>query len=377
MKPAPIVLFCLLLTSLTLLVMLAVAWRCFGRPRAALFWSAMFGMSTIAWAINLGGVLFAHGWQLYFPWVEFFVGSGGVLLVAGFLARARRRQTWLLPLAIVGAGTMLLTIAGCVLANAVCVALSAAIVRVHPREPSSAERLVTAILALIAAFYAASGVMAAALPVEPQNLRLIVYRLVILLGVPPCSMGIGLSCIFLIASDLAEQMQRLAATDALTGVFNRRGLAQAADPMIAVCRRAGQPFAVIVADLDRFKTINDRFGHATGDYVLRRFADHAARSLRRGDLLARLGGEEFGILMPNTTVAQATEAVERLRAGLAAIEFDGIAPLTLTASFGIAVVEGEEDGLDQALARADLALYAAKQEGRDRVRHAPQLVARS
>ncbi|MBV9840031.1 MAG: GGDEF domain-containing protein [Sphingomonadaceae bacterium] len=379
MSPAPIVLFCLLLTSLVLMVMLAVAWRCFGRPRAAIIWSGMFGLFGAGWAVNLGGVLFAHSWQFYFPIVEAFADAAALALVGGALARGGQRFTPLLPLGLVAVGAVMLTIAGAMLDSdalsdppglafsALCSAFMAVIVHRGRGSRSEPERLVTAVLALVALFYLVSAVLAATLPIGPQNLRLVFYRLVILLGVPPSSMALGFSCIFLIASDLAEQMRHLAATDALTGVFNRRGLGQAAEPLIAVCRRQGQPLAVVLIDLDRFKAVNDQFGHAAGDAALSRFADYAASSVRRGDLVARLGGEEFGILLPNTNAAKAAEAMERLRVGLAAVNMDGVAPITLTASFGVAAVERDDDGLDPALARADAALYAAKQAGRDRV----------
>jgi diguanylate cyclase (GGDEF)-like protein len=233
------------------------------------------------------------------------------------------------------------------------------------------ERSIAGALICFAVFFAASALIAAMLPGGAGRATLAEYRTILALGLPPCAMGLGLACIFLIAADLAGQLRALAATDPLTGVFNRRGLEQATVPLLAVCRRQGQPLSIALADLDRFKAVNDRFGHGVGDEVLRRFAAHVARTLRRGDLFARLGGEEFAFVLPNTGPEQARDAIERLRAGLSEIAADAIAPLLLTASFGIAMVAPGETGIAEALDRADRALYASKQKGRDRVTLAP------
>ena len=160
--------------------------------------------------------------------------------------------------------------------------------------------------------------------------------------------------------DLARQ----AVTDPLTGLRNRRGFLAEAEVALARCARAGQAAAVVMVDLDRFKSINDRHGHPAGDAVLRATATSLRAGLRAGDLPGRLGGEEFVLLLPDADLAAAAATAERLRAALTQdVPHPGAG--AVTASFGVAPVEA--GALEAALAAADQALYRAKQGGRDRV----------
>ena len=125
---------------------------------------------------------------------------------------------------------------------------------------------------------------------------------------------------------------------------------------------------MVVADLDRFKTVNDRFGHAVGDAVLKRFAEHVGAMLRQGDLLGRMGGEELVFVLPDTDLAQATEAVERVRSGLHESVAQLAPPIGITASFGIAALEGRGDTLARMLLRVgDSSADRSKMDGRDRI----------
>lgn len=159
------------------------------------------------------------------------------------------------------------------------------------------------------------------------------------------------------------ELSRAAATDPLTGLANRRAFDAALDRLLA----AGGQGCVAVIDLDHFKGVNDRFGHEAGDRVLTRFAELARGSLRDGDLIARLGGEEFGLLLPGADVERARAVCERLRALVAATAFPaGGAHLSVTASVGLAALTS---GASRAavLRAADEALYRAKADGRDRL----------
>lgn len=160
--------------------------------------------------------------------------------------------------------------------------------------------------------------------------------------------------------ELAEQ----AVTDPLTGLRNRRGFLAEAEAALARCARAGQAAAVVMVDLDRFKSINDRHGHPAGDAVLRATAASLRAGLRAGDVAGRLGGEEFVLLLPDADLDAAIATADRLRAALtAAVPHPGGG--RVTASFGVAPVEGLD--VSPALSAADEALYRAKQGGRDRV----------
>jgi diguanylate cyclase (GGDEF)-like protein len=166
------------------------------------------------------------------------------------------------------------------------------------------------------------------------------------------------------------QLAALSVTDPLTGLANRRGFEAQAHAAIATCRRQGQPVALLAFDLDRFKRINDGWGHAAGDVVLAGAARAMAGQLRAGDVLGRLGGEEFAALLPATSLAEAATLAERLRQAVRAeVPHPEGGDSVTTVSIGIATLGGGDatQSLKAALAASDLALYAAKEKGRDRV----------
>lgn len=162
-------------------------------------------------------------------------------------------------------------------------------------------------------------------------------------------------------------LQQSALTDELTSLPNRRAFLDEAARLLTRARRTGEPISLLMIDIDRFKAINDTHGHAAGDLVLRAMKELVGPRLRGGDLLARLGGEEFGVLLPATGQRAAQEIAERIRHAIADADLrneDG-APIALTASLGLAIVVGEES-IHDALRRADLAMYRAKRDGRNR-----------
>ena len=165
-----------------------------------------------------------------------------------------------------------------------------------------------------------------------------------------------------------RQLELLVRTDPLTGVANRRHFVERAEVEIQRAQRLGTPFSLLMIDLDHFKHINDTWGHATGDLVLRNFTSIAAAPLRAADLLARIGGEEFAILLPDTGLAGARDAAQRI---LEAARTHTITTpegnVRYTASVGAALLKDTDKALDSLLSRADAALYRAKQAGRDRL----------
>lgn len=164
----------------------------------------------------------------------------------------------------------------------------------------------------------------------------------------------------------------LSQTDPLTHLFNRRHLMDVLNTEIKRCERKQISCAVILADIDHFKMINDRFGHLKGDEVLVCVSELLKDQSRPYDLAARYGGEEFCLVLPETKEAEAIEAAERIRHKIELLSFgEGVEELTLTMSFGVACyAEGET--LDDLISRADSALYQAKREGRNRVVTAEQ-----
>lgn len=164
------------------------------------------------------------------------------------------------------------------------------------------------------------------------------------------------------------ELSRAASTDPLTGLANRRVFDAALAERIAVAADGGIAGCVAVFDIDHFKAVNDRHGHDAGDHALQAFARIARGVMRDGDVVARLGGEEFGVLFPGTGIEQAHCLCERLRATLAATRLrHGPATVELTVSAGIAAIDGTGSAA-MVLRAADQALYAAKAGGRDRLR---------
>ncbi|AVP58925.1 GGDEF domain-containing protein [Pulveribacter suum] len=169
-----------------------------------------------------------------------------------------------------------------------------------------------------------------------------------------------------------EQVRELATRDELTGLPNRRFMLEMMHLEIQRARRSHRPLLVAQLDLDHFKAVNDTHGHAAGDAALQAFARTVAACVRSADVLARWGGEEFVLLMGNTTAAEGTCLLTRLREAVAAapVALPSQDTARLTVSIGAAQLRPGE-GMDAVLQRADKALYAAKRQGRDRVVWAP------
>lgn len=160
----------------------------------------------------------------------------------------------------------------------------------------------------------------------------------------------------------------MAATDPLTGALNRRSWTERAKAELGRAQRYGRPSTLLAIDADRFKTINDRYGHAGGDAVLKAFVQTVGACLRPSDLLGRIGGEEFVVLLAETDVAGAEVAAERIRQAIADLEIESASDrIRFTISVGVAAFGEGRDALEDALERADVAVYAAKDLGRNRV----------
>lgn len=162
------------------------------------------------------------------------------------------------------------------------------------------------------------------------------------------------------------ELETLATRDPLTGVFNRREFVHQAQQALAQAQRHGHELAVLMVDLDHFKSVNDRFGHPAGDEVLRQVTRLMSQSVRQTDCLARLGGEEFALLLPCTPASNALHLADKLRQKLADTPIEPLGE-PITASLGLScLTAGQHLTLDTLLQRADQALYRAKDLGRNR-----------
>jgi diguanylate cyclase (GGDEF)-like protein len=168
---------------------------------------------------------------------------------------------------------------------------------------------------------------------------------------------------------LHGMVERQALVDGLTGLANRRATADALHAEAARAERLETPLSVVLADLDGFKDVNDAYGHAVGDEVLRAFADVLRETVRESDVAGRWGGEEFLLLLPGADLHGALQFAERVRARLATRRVPSAPDLRVTASFGVAEYSGESNS-EQLVEAADDALYRAKRAGKDRVERA-------
>jgi diguanylate cyclase (GGDEF)-like protein len=198
------------------------------------------------------------------------------------------------------------------------------------------------------------------LQVSPGNVAFLALGIL----APPC---LSIGVVMLAHDRLAERLEQLANVDELTGVLSRRAFLATSLALLNAARRTRSPTTMAIIDIDSFKAVNDSYGHAAGDQVLSHFAAFVAGNLRVGDVFGRLGGEEFGVLCPATTAAEAVSMLDRLRVQLASAATTEL-PRGLKYTFSVGVDQYQRDeSLAQLMARADGALYAAKASGRDRV----------
>lgn len=174
---------------------------------------------------------------------------------------------------------------------------------------------------------------------------------------------------------MQRDLERLATTDALTGALNRRRFLERAAEEYTRSRRYDRPLSVVMLDIDHFKRVNDSHGHAAGDDAIRATVRACRESLRSSDLIGRLGGEEFAIVMPETPPINAYGVAQRVRERIAAtaVRLEAGGELRVTVSLGLSWLNATDRSFDPLLARADAALYRAKNTGRNRVEVEPQV----
>ena len=188
------------------------------------------------------------------------------------------------------------------------------------------------------------------------------------------SVLIASTYITMVTEHLQADLRQQAETDPLTGLFNRRAFDRLARRDVQTARRHHDPTFLLFLDLDRFKSVNDRFGHQAGDRVIVGLAETITACIRDTDLSARFGGEEFAVLLPRTSLESAKTVAERIRQSLESRTFEGEGvAFSVTISIGMAALDGGQDDLSGLMHRADQALYRAKENGRNRVVIAPRV----
>jgi diguanylate cyclase (GGDEF)-like protein len=368
-------------SSAALTITLFVGWLGARRDTYLLSWS--IGLLLVVAGVILFGML-AETYSAVQNFASFALTLGGFAFIYAGAIQFRAKPLPMAAIAIMGLGLIALTgVAfladlsglGTIFANlgmALLMAMSA-----HQYWAGRSEsRLPMISNAALYAVSAISFLLCAAvlvfeqrwtLTAQPKNWAEDINAIVLIVGIT----GIGAVSLTLNQSRWARHHRREAMTDGLTGLLNRRALFSAMDMPL------GPGAAVIMFDLDHFKSVNDQLGHAAGDAVLEGFARLVLPELHPNDIAARLGGEEFCLVMRDLTNRSAAGVAERIRAAFEATRFGtdrGVAAITLSAGVAISGVDGEP--FEAVLKRADDALYAAKSAGRNRVHApAPRLVA--
>lgn len=361
-------------TSVVMTIAMAVAWLHFGRQRHVLTWTLSYAVSIAQWLVN------AAAYAMHSRFL-FGVTGIGIILSASLLAVGIRQRSgrpvsfglFLFPVGIAIAATMIAVspigsqaMQGMIVPAfvGVMIAFSAASLWPRHRTFSSPELAFFCVLIVYALCQIILAVAASwiAGPNEGKD----AYRAILALTMPTVYAGTGMAAVLVVAGDLAEELRRQISHDAMTGVLNRRGLEEAATRAIALAQRNRKPLAMVVSDLDGFKALNDSQGHIAGDKALRSFADLLVMATRRGDIVGRMGGDEFGLLLVDSDAQAAAMVMERVRSETQYVAIDGIAS-ALSASFGITQIGPDDRVLDDLVRRADAALYDAKRAGRDRI----------
>ncbi|MDJ0652643.1 MAG: diguanylate cyclase [Xanthomonadales bacterium] len=386
MTPAAYLIISLLISSLMLCAIFVMAWHSFGRPRHALAWAAAFLFGGIQWGINALSDRFPSHDAYWLVAV-----ATGILVVslalAGFLMwSGRKAGLWSLVAAglVVWGGVAWFKLGqphlglnmfiGPAYGGVLC-CLCGVIIFNHRDRVAPAEAAAAVVFVMFGLSQVLAGSLALMQGVTPDPYYAELYSRVNFLALPAGYIGMGLFTVFLLASDLSMQMKALANTDAMTGILNRRGMEQAASPLIERAIRYQSQLALLVFDVDHFKQINDRLGHGVGDQVLVDLALYLSRTLRSSDVLARFGGEEFAIILPDQTLQQAVETAQRLRQGIEDLDLPILPDASVTASVGVSVLSEGDRSLDDLLRRADRAMYRSKRGGRNRVTAEPATAA--
>ncbi len=378
-NPLFYILIALTLTTATISLIFLMVWWFLGRKPYAISWSLGFLAATVQWSCNLLATSFPN-FESYWLTVN---GLALILIVLGLIGHRQRtrrgppgRWVWLAAGAVFGAiawATLVdphvgMRTALVPIAAAVSLFLSARIVLVHRAKPRPAEYAAAVMMLILGATQLVAGVIAGMQGAAGDEAWQSLYLYVNFLTLPAGYSGLAMFVILMLASDLLEQMKEVAIRDQLTNLLNRRGFIEHGKLAFASARRSNRQLSVIMTDIDRFKQVNDEFGHAVGDAALRHFAEVLRSARRAEDILARVGGEEFALVLPGTTIEDAIRIADDLcsRVERTAFRVNGRRQ-PLTASFGVAGLSRNDEELADMFLRADRALYRSKRDGRNRV----------
>jgi diguanylate cyclase (GGDEF)-like protein len=373
------IIFSLMVSSAALSVTFFIAWRNFGQQPHALTWAIAFLIGSL----QFGTTLQAHAFPSESVYLLFENVFAITLITLGLRGHCQRTGCRWLPQNLVPFATAVYGVAawfaifephagmvhGIAPMYAAVTLLVSAYLIVSYREHARASEWAAAVSIVL---FAGTQLIASGIsfsqgaghdPAAFDRFMHFTY-----MTLPAGYMSTSILIILMMASDISAEMKEIAVRDPLTGLLNRRGFNEYGEKAFAVARRTGSPLSLIMTDIDRFKVINDRFGHAAGDAALAHFAELCAENRRKEDVVARVGGEEFAVLLPGTDLRDAMALADQLcaRVGSTPIDLTAIG-LPMTSSFGVAAISDQDSSLDDLVRRADRALYRSKRAGRNQV----------
>lgn len=378
-SPFSYIFFSLMISSAALSIVFLLAWSNFGRQPHALTWSMAFLAGTFNW----GSTLNAGAFPNHVTYLLFENAFAVAMITLGLRGHCQRTKCKLLPGNLFPyAALLFIAIAwfivadphdgirlGLIPASASATLFLTAYIIVTYRERTRPSEWAAAIFcALFATAQALSAWLAFMQGPVRDAAQHSIYMHFTFLTLPSGYMAMSMFIILMMASDISAKMKRLAVHDQLTGLLNRRGFNEYGEKAFSAARRSGLPLSVIMTDIDRFKYINDKFGHAAGDNALAHFAELMAENRRREDVIARVGGEEFALLLPGTELRDALAMADMLCKKVGSTPMDTTSVgLPMTSSFGVATISRKDTSLDDMVRRADRALYRSKRAGRNQV----------
>ena len=370
----------MLIFSIMLSIIFYLAWKTIDNVPHALSWSVLYFMVAITYVVSAARDLFPSH-ELYWMLVNAVSLTIQGLALIGFRQRAnllpcpKSLIVYLVAVEVlifwstyishhIGMAMAITPFSGVIL-----LATCALVVYRGSKPLRPAEIGVIVIFIVYALVQFAAGFTALLQGAERNEEFIAIYNQIILIAAPPAYAGLALFTVFILADDLSFKMKKLASTDALTGIMNRRGFDEAALRAIAYAIRKKQYLTLVLADIDHFKKINDEHGHQIGDRVLQQFAEIFRNSIRQEDLVGRIGGEEFVALLIQSNLTQSAETIERLRQRIENTQssYEGT-EVTFTSSFGLYQMDPGKDSIEDAIHKADIGLYRAKDAGRNTIK---------
>ena len=373
------IIFSLMVISAVLSLTFFMAWKNFGRKAYALTWSVAFLAGALQWMTVLNAEYFPN-LEAYLLVECAFAIALVTLSIRGHCQRTKcqrlPRSLWPIVLPLYGVvawhtaidphvGMRMMVVPAYA---ALTLAASAYMVlqyREHTRPAEWAVAVALGVFSLTQAGVASLAFLQGASGDEAIRSAYLHFNF---LTLPAGYVATSMLIILMMASDISAKLKKIAIQDQLTGLLNRRGFEEYGGRAFASARRAGAPMSVIMTDIDRFKYINDKFGHAAGDTALAHFARLVSETRREEDVVARVGGEEFALLLPGTELRDAMAIADQLCTKIGSTPLDMTsASLPMTSSFGVAAISEKDTTLDDVVLRADRALYRSKRAGRNQV----------